>query len=290
MHILTKIFVVLVSLLAVAIVPLVVVQSANEATFREKWLAARTAGAATQASLDSERSLRAAVESDLQSQLADVAARLGRLQADIEERQGRIRSLETEKSALAESKSGLEARLTVFAEADRMRTELLDQLNGQLDRLRTDYLAKEKELADSMSRNAKLQSDFEVALEMSSQLREENEKLKSRPVETGVAATGGVVAHVPADRDLRARITRVVREGGDGSPGRWLVQIDHGSRDGIRPGWHMTVAHADGKNYVGDLVIERVDVDRSVGTVVWPGQGNAPEVLTDQVVIAERGR
>lgn len=290
MHILTKIFVVLVSLLAVAIVPLVVVQSANEATFREKWLEARTTAAATQASLDSERSLRAAVESDLQSQLADVAARLGRLQADIEERQGRIRSLEAEKSTLAESKSGLEARLTVFAEADRVRTELLEQLNTQLGRLRSDYLAKEKELADAMSRNAKLQADFEVASEMSSQLREENEKLKSRPVGEAVAAKDGVVAHVPADRDLRARITRVARESHDSSDGRWLVQIDHGSRDGIRPGWHMTVAHTDGKNYVGELVIETVDVDTAVGTVVWPGRGNAPEVLTDQVVIAERGR
>ena len=40
MHLLTKLFVVLVSLLAVMITPLVAVNAVNEQSFKDKWLAA----------------------------------------------------------------------------------------------------------------------------------------------------------------------------------------------------------------------------------------------------------
>ena len=51
MHVLTKIFIVLVSLLAVALVPLVAVNARNEASFKGQLEEARTKAAAAQSAL-----------------------------------------------------------------------------------------------------------------------------------------------------------------------------------------------------------------------------------------------
>ena len=289
MHILTKIFVVLVSLLSIGIVPLVVVQSVNEATFKEKYLVERDSASAVRAALSSSQALAAQVETGLQTQLKEAEVRLARAAADVEENKGRVRVLDAEKSALGLSKSALESNIQVLTETDRARTDLVGTLNTEVSRLRDRLVDAEKSRVDMEARAAELSARFEVADEARKQLQEEVTRLTSKSsVSAGpTVATGGLsVSRQIADRDLRAHITHVRRDGD-----RYLAQVDHGSRDGIRPGWVFTIAQADGKSYVGDLVIDRVDVDRAVGHVEWLGasDGSQPEVEQGQIATARKG-
>ena len=74
MHILTNVFVVLVSLLAVAIVPLAAVQSSNQAVLRQQVKDAETKVAAARNELETERALRSKAESDAALQIKDLDA------------------------------------------------------------------------------------------------------------------------------------------------------------------------------------------------------------------------
>ena len=60
MHLLTKLFVVLVSLLAVMITPLVAVNAVNEQSFKDKWLSAEQKRNAALEQLDGETQARMA--------------------------------------------------------------------------------------------------------------------------------------------------------------------------------------------------------------------------------------
>ena len=69
MHVLTKIFIVLVSLLAVALVPLVAVNARNEASFKGQLEDAKTKAAAAQSALAASESARQASEASWNAQV-----------------------------------------------------------------------------------------------------------------------------------------------------------------------------------------------------------------------------
>ena len=96
-------------------------------------------------------------------------------------------------------------------------------------------------------------------------------------------ATSGANGEVkiPADRSLSATIINV-RRGADST----LAEINAGSRDGVQPGWVLSIA--DGGKYVGNLRITTVDVNRSVG-VVELEQASKGEVRTGLRAIARKG-
>ena len=73
-----------------------------------------------------------------------------------------------------------------------------------------------------------------------------------------------------------------MRRGADST----LAEINAGSRDGVQPGWVMSIA--DGGKYVGNLRITTVDVNRSVGVVELEQAGKG-EVRTGLRVIARKG-
>ena len=88
-------------------------------------------------------------------------------------------------------------------------------------------------------------------------------------------------AKIPADRSLSATIINV-RRGADTT----MAEINAGSRDGVQPGWVMSIA--DGGKYVGNLRITTVDVNRSVGVVELEQAGKG-EVRTGLRAIARKG-
>lgn len=96
MHILTKVFVVLVSLLAVALVPLTAVQSMNQAALKQQVKDKEGAVGTARRELDSERALRAKAENDTALQLKDLDSEKNRLQALVEEGTSRVRLLESD--------------------------------------------------------------------------------------------------------------------------------------------------------------------------------------------------
>jgi len=70
-------------------------------------------------------------------------------------------------------------------------------------------------------------------------------------------------------------------------PDATLAEINAGSRDGVKEGWVMTIA--DGSNFIGNLRIVQVDVNRAVGVVELEDATGRGEVKSGQRAIARKG-
>ncbi len=297
MHILTKVFVVLVSLLAVALVPLASVQSMNQAALRQQVKDKEGAVSSARRELDSERALRAKAENDTALQLKDLDTEKNRLQSAVEEGTSRLRALESE---LAQSKirlTTLEQSLSVMTETDRAKTELTKTLTEELDSQRALVTDCEKVRIDIEQKLGKTDSDLRVAQEAVGDLKEQvaslsAEKTKTDQVVRDYSARYGTVASeaaagsgagAVADRDLTARVVNVRR-----TDDAVYAEIDAGSRDGVKQGWVLTIG--DGSRFIGKLRITSVDVNKSVGTVELEDAAGRGPVRVGQRVTVRRGQ
>ena len=299
MHILTKVFVVLVSLLAVALVPLVAVQSSNQAAFRQQVADKESAVRAARSELDAERALRAKSENDAAIQIKDLDSERVRLQSEIAQSTTRIKSLDSEVAQQKGRLAGLEQTLAVMTETDRAKTDLTKTLSEELDKQRTLALDCERTRVSVEQRLFKSESDLRVAQESIVDLNDRvstltEDKTKSDQLVRDYSARGAVVATAGADpapeaassvadRSLTAKILNVQRTGD-----LTYAEIDAGSRDGVRIGWTMTIG--DGSRFIGKLRITSVDMNKSVGVVELEDAASRGPVRVGQRVTSRKGQ
>lgn len=297
MHILTKVFVVLVSLLAIALVPLAAVQASNQAALRQQIKDKDVQVTAARSELDTERALRAKAENDTALQIKDLDAEKNRLQSDLAQNGLRVRSLESD---IAQSKirlASLEQTIAVTMDVDRAKTELTKTLSEELDNQRTMLTDCERIRINIEQKLGKTDSDLRVAQEALGDLKEQiaaltNEKVKSDqvvqsftakfgPAETDSGSSAEVVQI--ADRNVSALIINVRR-----TDNQVYAEIDVGSRDGVKVGWTMTIG--DGSRFIGKLLITSVDVNKSVGTVELEDIASRGAVRAGQKVTIRKGQ
>ena len=297
MHILTKVFVVLVSLLAVALVPLAAVQASNQSVLRQQIKDKDIQVSAARSELDTERALRAKAENDTALQIKDLDAEKNRLQSDLAQNGLRVRSLEAD---IAQSKirlASLEQTIAVTMDVDRAKTELTKTLSEELDKQRTMLTDCEGIRIAVEQKLGKTDSDLRVAQEALGDLKEQiaslsSEKVKSDQVVQSFTAKFGptdadsgssiAVATIP-DRNVSASIVNVRR-----TDNQVYAEIDAGSRDGVKVGWTMTIG--DGARFIGKLKITSVDVNKSVGTVELEDIAARGAVRAGQKVTIRKGQ
>ncbi len=297
MHILTKVFVVLVSLLAIALVPLAAVQASNQSVLRQQIKDKDVQVSAARSELDTERALRAKAENDTALQIKDLDAEKNRLQSDLAQNGLRVRSLEAD---IAQSKirlASLEQTIAVTMDVDRAKTELTKTLSGELDKQRTMLTDCEGIRIAVEQKLGKTDSDLRVAQEALGDLKEQiaslsSEKVKSDQVVQSFTAkfgpsdsdSGSSTAAAPIpDRNVSASIVNVRR-----TDNQVYAEIDAGSRDGVKLGWTMTIG--DGSRFIGKLKITSVDVNKSVGTVELEDVAARGAVRTGQKVTIRKGQ
>ncbi len=307
MHILTKIFVVLTSLLSVALVPLVMLNTASDDTFKKRWSDEQARAVSAVAAKDIAQRLQETEVRSFQDLAKDLEIKLAKAQL---ERDAAIADAALVNGLVASNKAQLDrlaSNLQVFAESDKIKSELVANVSKELVTLRTGLTKAERDNVQLDDQVANLTSESEV---IKAQLRQTQEQLKqatddrdktaadaknaadqlkkygtyagalpqARP---GATSGANGDTKIPADRSLSATIINV-RRGADST----LAEINAGSRDGVQPGWVMSIA--DGGKYVGNLRITTVDVNRSVG-VVELEQAAKGEVRTGLRVIARKG-
>lgn len=271
MHILTKVFIVLVSLLAVLIVPLVVVYAYNENSFKARY--------------DSEVLLKAAAQQAAQQAQAREANEVSKLQADKMEldqnlklaRQAadtdkaNVRALEAKLAAAEGMKTEISARLTTIATSVEAGQKLTDSLVTELRQLRNDAVAIERQKVELDEANRDLTGQLEVAVAARRALEEELARMKDEHAKAmaklSLAVSMGfnpektaVRAGLSPDKTLSAHVIRVER-----STGKVLVEIDAGSRDGIQKDWKMMIVKGD--DFIANIRIINVDINRCTGQV-----------------------
>jgi predicted nucleic acid-binding Zn-ribbon protein len=298
-HILTKILVVLVALLIAALVPLAAVSSTNQSVYK-------LAAADAQANLKKAEAEGNVANDAYNASIAAVQAKVSALEAQLraatmerdketQMRADKERDLERVRIELAD----LKGQVAAFSANDTLQTKLIDAMRQDIEGARTQYLAAEKarvELQDSLAR---IQGDLDSETAAKRQLQEQLQKV-SEEKERAMAdvqryaalhgsaapragATSDASLPVVADRSLSATVIDVKRE-----PDATLAEINVGSRDGVKEGWVMTIA--DGSNFVGNLRIVQVDVNRAVGVVELEDSESRGEVKSGQRAIARKGQ
>ena len=298
MHILTKILVVVVSLLVAALVPLAAVSSTNQAVFKKQaadaQAAMKTRDAESAVAKDAYNASLAALQAKSASLEAQLRAATMERDKEVQIRADKEREAERARLEVAD----LKGQLNAASANDTLQTKLIDAMRQDIESARTQYLAAEKarmELQDSLAR---MQGDLDSESAARRQLQEQLQRVsdeKERALadvqryaalhgsaSPRAGATSDAGLPVVADRSLSATVIDVKRE-----PDAILAEINAGSRDGVKEGWVMTIA--DGSNFVGNLRIVQVDVNRAVGVVELEDVEARGEVKSGHRAIARKG-
>lgn len=299
MHVLTKIFIVLVSLLAVALVPLVAVNARNEASFKGQLEDARTKAAAAQAALASSESARQAAEANWNAQTQALEAKVTAMSKEVATRTAEVTRLQGEISAAKALQASINSNLEMLSQTGKANSEMTSKLIGELADLRSRVVAAEKQRAELEEALATSESQREVADAARRALQEEVQRLSeanqqaTETVQRYVATAGALPSaragatsgddsvRVPADRDLACSIVGV-----SNASGTRLAEINAGSRDGIREGWLLTIA--DNGRFIANLRVTTVDVNRATGIIELEDAGRG-SVEVGQKAIARKG-
>jgi len=270
-HVLTKIFVVLVTLLTMAIVPLVVVNATNEATFKTKFKSAETARASAEASLAAERSAWMNSQQKLEGDLRSMESRLADLQKQLDAKAVAVRKAEQEVAGAKALQASADSSIRILTENLAAGTKLSNTLLAELTDLRSVSMEAQRRLAELEVQYDARQAELEVAEAARRQLQEEVKRLtdeKDQAISTvaqyvasyGEMASGGAAgaaARAVANRNLSATIINVVR--GEGAP---LAEINAGARDGVAEGWVLTIGMCGASAAVILIVVSLVTANR----------------------------
>jgi hypothetical protein len=287
-HPLTKIFIVLVALLAVAIVPLVAVNAANEGTFKRRWLDEQAKSAAATTELAAARANHQATEAALSKTISEGDSRAAQL-----------RKVEGELAAARALQATINSNLEIMAQTGKASTALNESLVRELRDLRAKVVESEKQVVELDEAVATLTSQLEVADAARRSLQEELIRISEEKAfavasiakyvayfgELPAASAGATTildgGRIPADRDLSATVVGVQRIGDS-----TLAEINAGSRDGVREGWVLMIG--DSGRFVANLRIIEVDVNRATGVVELENRSGG-SVAIGQRAVARRG-
>ncbi|MCH8822928.1 MAG: hypothetical protein IH984_05400 [Planctomycetes bacterium] len=292
MHVLTKIFIVLVSMLSVLLVPLVVAYAHNEANYKDKYAQADLKEATSAKRLHEEQISSAAAKSRMDLALQAAIDDNSDLSDDLKQSQADVRKLESQLIRNETLQASIEARLAVLASSVQASQKLTDNLVGELRTIRNDAAADAKRVIDLDERLRDVDAQLEVAVSARRALQEELSQLRSelatavRDVSSyeqkfGTLITKGEIPPPPLS-DLDATVVNV-RRGQD----QTLAVINAGSRDGIEKGWVMNVAR--GGSFIATLRIIEVDINRSTGILELQDIPNRGEVQPGDRVMTRSG-
>jgi chromosome segregation ATPase len=295
-HVLTKIFIVLVALLTVAIVPLVAVNVTNEGKFQAKYKDAVAAASQMEAERNNERMVWQSEKQSAEGKLKEAEILVATLREQVSSRASEARKLEVELSGTKATQASIAASLEVLAQSNNANSDLTASLVSEVRALRTNILDAEKRLAGIQTQFDEKESELEVAVAARRALQEEIKRLTETKDdalatiaqyvatvgELPRARAGAVAERVAADRNISATIISLRRE-----DGMALAEINAGSRDGLKAGWVLTIG--DGGTFIGNLRVTEVDVNRAVGVVELEDASNRGEVRVGQRAVARAG-
>jgi vacuolar-type H+-ATPase subunit I/STV1 len=293
-HILTKILIVVVSLLVVMLVPLVMVNATNEASFKSRFQAAQAENASLQAQAIAASNARLATEAMLGAQIRTLEAQTASVLQQFEGKDAEARRLKGQLERSEQQSAKMNATLVQIEQTGQANVRITEGLIAEAKTLREEQTRNAKRVVELEQKLADEQDTNEVLKQRIDQLQEqlkESADQRDRDAATIAryeasvgsirTASAGEVRRV-ADRNLRARIVKVIDD-----PAGKLASIDAGERDGVQAGWVLTIS--DGTNYIANLRVIEVDVNRAVGLVELEDPAVGRVVAAGQTAIARQG-
>lgn len=270
MHILTKILIVAVTLLVLMLVPLVMVNASNEASFKARYLEQQTAtSVATGLASDAQAAL-AAMSAESVARIESLEGEKAGLLKDLEQRAAELRRVQGDLARTTSLIGDMQASLGGLSATAAANQALIDGLLAEARKLRaveadlsSKLVAAEQQVRDLTDSRDVLQASNNALQERLREVQGERDQARATVAqyEAAVGAMRGAgQTRQVADRSIRCKVVKVIDD-----PAGKLASIDAGQRDGVKEGWVLTIS--DGPNYVANLRIIEVDVNRSVGIV-----------------------
>jgi chromosome segregation ATPase len=270
-HILTKIFIVLVTLLAVAIVPLVATFVVNEDTYKVRWVNTKAELFVTQTrATDAEKTLvseRAILQQELDTRSTTIAG----LTTELANTKTALDTLHADRGQLQASLAQRDANMQALTSASDVNSRVKERFVDENYELRNRVLQVVRSLQEIEDKLEESHQDYEVAEAAKRKAQEDRRRFEVELVSIqelvdayiarfGELETVAVASGIAPDRTLTATVLAVSR-----NENEVLAEINIGSRDGVKEGWIMAIG--DGSSFFGRLQIAEVDINRSIGRI-----------------------
>jgi len=282
-HILTKVFVLIAAVLSIMMASLAISYSVNvdrvTADYRDMQAAKISAENELKAQQATHAQERGALEDDLGSLRDELASRNAdtrRLEAANSELRIALRQAE----AARESISSKIAQLGVTTET---QANIISEYKEENRVLRDGELAYRDEKIDLEKAISDLESQVIVYEQVKRALQEQIAEIQRENDGTGVANAGSTTADEPrqiAGPQIRGTINEVVQ---DPNSGFTRVRINLGSNDRLRANTRFYIVR-DNTQYLGDLIVESVDLNHAVGRVAFVKDSGTTIQEGDQVL------
>lgn len=276
MNVLTKVFVVLMTILSVVLVSLVVPFVANTENYKDQVAAAQAEADAARANATVAASRATASQTELNNQIDEQAKIIASLRATNSDVKNQLATtqgdLERTRADLVRTQSDI-ANLTA---SNKQLTDIQIEREKELTGRRDDTTKQAKQIIeleaavnDQASATATLRRQLRLAQENLVKTQEELAKANAiisnlTPDQLAIAQGGSVSADgkgdIVANPAINAQVSDV-RQAGDVS----LVQLNIGSSAGVRERMVFQI-HREGQ-YIGTVAIMTVDEQASVGRV-----------------------
>ncbi|MCH8210234.1 MAG: hypothetical protein IIB99_02565 [Planctomycetes bacterium] len=290
MHVLTKIFIVLVSMLAVLLVPLVVVYAHNEDSYKSRYEQERAAASTANMLLQQAQTASSSAQARNELELQELSLGKSQLTRDLQDANAKLRQLEAALASSEKLQANIDAKLAVLATSAMAGQELTESLVNELRTLRQDAMQDAKRVVQLDEALRDVSAQLQVAVAARRAVQEELQQLREELAQAVNTARifeekygrleGGPLP--PPVRNLDATVVNV-RRGAD----QTLAEINAGSRDGVEEGWIMMVAR--GGNFLANLRIIAVDINRSTGVIELEDTDSRGEVQPGDRVLARSG-
>jgi predicted nucleic acid-binding Zn-ribbon protein len=279
LSILTKIFVVLVTVLSVLLVALIVPFVANTENFRGQLADAnRRIIAAEDKARDYQVEINAAQEA-VRMQVEELSNKTQKLTSTINTLQSDLATARAEKQSETAKLAQLEASVSLLSAADDTKTKMLDGMQSELTERRDQVVKLDRQRIELSDRVNQLASDNEALSRNIRRTREQatayeqalaaiNARIQSLPDDVRLLLTepdrrvAAVEGGVEPDFVIRGQVTKV-----EIVEGTTFVQINVGQNDRVEPNMKFYV-HTSDNRFVGTIVISAVDTDAAAGRVV----------------------
>jgi septal ring factor EnvC (AmiA/AmiB activator) len=270
---LTKTLVVLVTLLSIVLVAIVVPFAANTQDLRAKLTEVRAERDTAQVKASNATDELAAIREQKNTRIAELEDRVAELENTVSEKNSEITNLDqdiqdarTRNQQLAGSLDVLSAQVSQIAAVNETKTQ---QLSDARDKL----IDLQKKNIEATNRIAKLESSLDSQVRQVRSYKEQYQQARDRvatletrwqevpsPVKQSITGEGEDQQPVtPVPEPIAGQVTGVNQPSEEVT----LVQINVGENDRVQKNMKFMVHRGD--QYIGTLVIDRVDADQAVG-------------------------
>jgi len=266
-HVLTKAFVVLAAVLAVALSALVIAYAVNTDRIAAGYRAMQQSKDAADARVVDATTQAEAQRTRLQQQIQDLGSKLAEKESEVRRMQAEGATLRTDKMKAEAARQATENQIKELGETSKTQAAIIENYRSENTTLREAELRAKQQLLDMETRIADLESQREVLDQRYKAIMEQFTELK-RQADTALAggvstALGGVdQPFVFSGPPIVGRVEEVQR---DAATGADLVRLSVGTNDRVQKNMKFLVVR-DGQ-FQANVVVVQADMRWSVARV-----------------------